>query len=58
MNVCKMLESMASEIMRRRFPAPEEPASAGTSLAKPAMRASRGEANGCPIPMLLPEEAR
>ncbi|HVF00849.1 MAG TPA: hypothetical protein VNA27_05845 [Rubrobacteraceae bacterium] len=56
MSVCRMLESRDFEDMIRRFPAPGEPDSARSPLAAPRVLCE--EANGCPVPALLPEEAR
>jgi hypothetical protein len=53
-----MLESRDFEDMIRRFPAPGEPDSARSPLAEAAPRVLCEEANGCPVPALLPEEAR
>ena len=52
-----MLESRDSEVMNRRFLTPQEPNSARSPLAEKVPRALRGEANGCLIPALLPDEA-
>lgn len=53
-----MLESRNFEDVTRRFPAPRETTSAQSPLAEAAPRVLRGEANGCPVPALSPEEAR